>query len=294
VTAGTWREALGARERFADWREFFDRALESMSWQELVGHWAGVLLPGGMAVGGHGPVRTAHAIQGLQAAQTPTRMAELAQALAYWAANYQTLPGAVRLTGTLDVTAALQQLPHLSPEQQRSGQPPKVVRLLEPVTEFGRVASSVAAPQDPITALHELSAAGAELYRRHDRYPLVFLHTITAVEAVRTLLPYIPPETHPGAYHFAWHYVAALTAAFGDTTTATPPIDRYPDIDEVLRHCIDSGDEHAFKLTLACLQEYRRRSDPVFLSVADDWSRKMLDARGWERPRRIAAGMAFG
>lgn len=295
IETDCWPEALGAGHRFTDWRELFARELDTMSWQDLLALWLVRLWPGGMAVGGHGPIRTAHAVRALAEGPTEPRIDELISALAYWAARYQKPAGTVLFNGTLDIWSALDRMPHLDERQQRSGVPPKVLRLLDDLPEFAQAVDQVSAPTDPLEQLHELSLAGVGLYRRNtSRYPLVFIHTITATEAVRVLLPYTPVESQLAAYRFAWQYIAATTAAFGAVDTATPPeIEHYPTVSETVEHCIASGDEHAFKLTAACLIEYQRRSKPAFLAVADDWSTRMLAARDWDHNQLIAAGLAF-
>jgi hypothetical protein len=295
ISEETWRTALGAKHRFADWQLFFRRELDQMSWRDLLSTWLPRLWPGGMAEGGHGPIRVAHAVSAMSSEATEPRLDELVSALAYWAAYYRELSSTASLEGDMDVRSALQHLPHLNETQQRSGVPPQVLRLLGGVPEFTHALDLLAAPTEPLEQLHDLSWAGADLYRRNNsRFPLVFAHTITTTEAVRILLPCTPESAHTDAYRFGWHYTAATWAAFGTSgAAAAPPIDRVPEIDEVLDHCLASGDEHAFKLTAACLHEYRRTGDPIFLSVADDWSTQMLGAREWDLNRRIAAGLAF-
>lgn len=295
ISEATWRSALGAGQRFADWQLFFGRQLDDMSWRGLLLTWLPRLWPGGMAVGGHGPIRVAHAVSAMSSEATEPRLDELASALAYWAAYYSELPSTATLEGDMDVRSALRHLPHLNETQQRSGVPPKVIRLLSGVPEFAHALDLLATPSDPLEQLHELSWAGADLYRHNNsKFPLVFVHTITATEAVRVLLPFTPESARPDAYRFGWHYMAATWAAFGTSgAAAAPPIDRVPQVEAVMDHCLASGDEHAFKLTAACLREYRRTGDPIFLSVADDWSVRMLAAREWNLSRRIAAGLAF-
>src|SRR5262249_17339963 len=71
---------------------FFENELEEASWPAVLDRWASRLAPGFCAAATHGVIRTGHAARALSISETPSRLAELAYALAYWAATYQTLP----------------------------------------------------------------------------------------------------------------------------------------------------------------------------------------------------------
>src|SRR5262245_35488791 len=93
ITDDAWRAALGVRSRLGDWEVFFRRALAESDWHTVLAAWVPRLLPGTMAAGTHALIRTAHAVRALEAIETPLRVQELAEGLAYWAAFYQELPG---------------------------------------------------------------------------------------------------------------------------------------------------------------------------------------------------------
>src|SRR5262249_4391007 len=117
VTEGTWHEALGAIHRVGDWQAFFVARLARAPWQAGLWHWVPPMVPGLMAAGTHGLIRTAHAVRALSEAATPLRIEELASALAYWAAYYQTLPGVPQLRGPLDMDRAIEQVPRIGRKQ---------------------------------------------------------------------------------------------------------------------------------------------------------------------------------
>ena len=85
VTESTWPEALGAIHRTGDWQTYFLAQLAEAPWQTVFGQWMPRLIPGLMAGGTHGLIRTAHAVRALSDAVTPLRVEELTSALAYWA-----------------------------------------------------------------------------------------------------------------------------------------------------------------------------------------------------------------
>jgi hypothetical protein len=110
-----WSGALGVRERYSDWRDFFGAELVTDEWTSVVDRWVGHLAPGYVGHLFHGVIRTAHAVQGLRDHDTPARRQELADALAYWASVYEELPGdipAAPVTSKLLHDAAATYLQH--------------------------------------------------------------------------------------------------------------------------------------------------------------------------------------
>lgn len=89
-----WRDALGHSDRVGDWQAYFANQFAERPWPEVLDHWVARLAPGIIAAAAHGAIRTAHCARSLAAGQNPARLNELSAGLAYWAAEYQTLPGA--------------------------------------------------------------------------------------------------------------------------------------------------------------------------------------------------------
>ncbi|WP_231925232.1 questin oxidase family protein [Micromonospora purpureochromogenes] len=89
-----WREALGDPKPAGDWLAHFDRELRERPWREGLGTWWPRLLPGIAAGATHGVIRVGHAVRALREdGSSPDRVAELGQALGYWAARWQPVPG---------------------------------------------------------------------------------------------------------------------------------------------------------------------------------------------------------
>src|SRR5262245_22858427 len=126
ITTATWREGLGVIERSADWVVFFREALAEAPWRTVFTEWIGRLLPATASAGGHGLIRTAHALRALQHAETPLRIEELGAALAYWAAYYRKLPGLPHMVGSVDCGQALGEVPFFLRGQSRRGAPREV------------------------------------------------------------------------------------------------------------------------------------------------------------------------
>src|SRR5215831_15061685 len=136
VTTQTWRDALGSQDRVGDWVGFFRLQLSAAPWPAVLTTWLPQLLPGTMAHGTHGLIRTAHAVRTLEEAETPLRVEEFAVALGYWAAYYQALPGVPHLTGTCAIDQALDQLPRIGWDYDWRVTPRAFVRVLDTHPDF--------------------------------------------------------------------------------------------------------------------------------------------------------------
>ena len=94
-----WREALATRSGPGTGWPTSTGELREQPWREVLGTWWPRLLPGIAAGATHGVIRVGHAVRALrtpagpgEAAESPARLAELGQALAYWAARWQPVP----------------------------------------------------------------------------------------------------------------------------------------------------------------------------------------------------------
>src|ERR1700736_5735733 len=114
-----WREALGDRNRFADWGAFFGEELREAPWQEVLDCWVECLMPGFCAAATHGVIRVGHAARSLAEGETQLRLRELADAFASWAATYQELPvnGHVA-NGTMTPREAIKRVAVVPPERR--------------------------------------------------------------------------------------------------------------------------------------------------------------------------------
>src|SRR5262249_44218605 len=171
VTEATWHEALGAIQRVGDWQAFFVARLAEAPWRAGFGQWMPRLIRGLMAGGAHGLHRTPHAGRALSEAATPLRVEELASALAFWAAYYQTLPGLPQLRGPLDLDRAIEQVPRIGRKQgdeaRREGVPRDFVRVLAKNPDFAEAVNRFGRPETVDTSLSRLAEAGAALHCAH-------------------------------------------------------------------------------------------------------------------------------
>src|SRR5882724_9451962 len=115
-----WRSALGERDRFSDWAEFFREELRQASWREVLDLWVARLAPGFCAAATHGVIRVGHAVRSLTVAETSCRVRELADALASWTATYQELPtDPDAVNGTMPPYQAIAKIAVIPPGNRR-------------------------------------------------------------------------------------------------------------------------------------------------------------------------------
>src|SRR5215470_701906 len=262
VTGTTWREALGAIHRIGDWQAFFVTQLAEAPWHTVFAQWIPRLIPGLMAGGTHGLIRTAHAVRALGKTATLLRVEELAAALAYWAAYHQTLPGVPRLRGLLDLDQAVDQIPKIGGDQRnesrREGVPREFVRVLAQYPEFAAAVDHLGMTGMVDGSLARLTEMGARLYIANaSTHPLVFIHALTGPAAVRLLLPHMPATLHGVALAYCWQAIAAWVAAYGRDTAGAADDSALPSEQEIVGRAVDTRDHHAIKLAEACLREYR-------------------------------------
>jgi hypothetical protein len=277
ITDETWREALGIRNRVADWEAYFREQMAGQPWRDMLARWWPRLVPGIAAAATHGVIRTSHAARSLAAAEeagaaagTAGRRDELARGLAYWAASYLELPGATRTAGRLDLGSALQGLPLAS-------RPPAHGLITEALTTGlageQRFAAAVAALRPPGDVAADLLALAREFTRIFLAYgseqPIALLHAVTAPVAARSVLPLLPDAVARPTYDALWQVGAGLYATYAGGVTPRPlPASPPPAPEDVTDRAVANGDEHAIKLTEACLRLNAEVPDPLFPHAA--------------------------
>jgi hypothetical protein len=271
-----WREALGDITRVGDWTAFFERELADVPWRTAIDAWVERLAPGIMAGATHGFLRTAHAVRSLERGETPVRVHELAEGLAYWAARYQELPRRAGSPGTMRIAQALARVPHVEGPGGR-GLIFDAVKAVATV-DFERVIGDVDTTIDAGEFVSDITHTFVREYLANaDRAAIAFVHTVTAPSAIRMVAPYLSDDTRRLTLACAWQSCAAIYATYGGGGAAQreqPDAGAY-DVGDLVSEAVASGDEHAIKFTEACLREYALAPDPMFLAGARDASRRL-------------------
>jgi hypothetical protein len=135
---------------------------------------------------------------------------------------------------------------------------------------FGDAVAALRPPADPVADLGELAATFTRVFLSHGRTrPIALLHAVTAPVAARSVLPLLPAGLARPTYDALWQVGAALYAVYTPGVTPEPlPAGPAPSRDDVTEMAVAAGDEHAIKLTEACLRLHAQTPDPVFLHAA--------------------------
>ncbi len=272
ITDTGWREALGDPKRAGDWANFFERQLNEASHQDVASHWVPRLLPGLMAAATHGAIRSFHALRSLDEEVTDLRSRELAQALGYWAARYQLLPGDPRSLGGDSPEIVAARLAELASTERHPSRITDDMRGLDAQPKFASLVAAVEPASDITAAFSALTAIGARAYvanASHD--PIALVHAVTAPAAVRGMLPLLSPDQQSAALAYAWQAVAGLIATSAPSglaplRNASPPVTKA----EIIDQAVISGDEHAIKLAEAALRENALNPNPAYFLAAID------------------------
>ncbi|OLF14916.1 questin oxidase family protein [Actinophytocola xanthii] len=272
ITADTWRAALGDPRRIGDWTAYFLQQVAERPWRQVLTTWWPRLLAGIVAGSTHGVIRVGHAVRALRAVdQDHVAAAELAHGLAFWAARWRALPGIAAPAGVLPARAALAGVPRLA---EQSG---VIAHRLNRLAELPGWPAALAALRPVARAadvpdrLADLVRAAVLGYLRHGRAsPVLLVHTATAPNAVRHILPVLPVPMWTPSFAAVWHASAAITAAYAPTRAeplSAPTIGGDPAVtvlDQAARH----GDEHVIKFADTVLDVFEHNGDPDVLAAA--------------------------
>src|SRR5271166_126656 len=259
IRAQPWRGALGKRDRFADWADFFGDELGQAHWPEVLDRWVGRLAPGFCAAATHGVIRVGHAVRGLAAGETRWRMRELGDALASWAATYQELPSSDRAVNRpMPPREAITKVPVIPPHQRRTlGNITASLSMLDDFPEFAPVIELIDVGGARQTLLNELTETFTRVYlaNAHDVLStIVFIHGVTSLAALAGIIPYIGETAALSALRHAWQAGCALYACFGTEAMAEDIEPCQQDAETLIDRALSNGDEHVVKFTEACLR----------------------------------------
>jgi len=278
--------ALGQIGRGADWVATFESRLSGGDWRTVLSEALPGLIPGVFAGAGHGFLRTTHAIRSLERKDSPLRRRELARGLAYWSARFQRLPGRVGAHSEKGATLVefLRDFRRVGEAAARKGFFFDAVKRLDRFPEFATSIELLSKPaEEDVEAFLETFCGGAaRLYCAHPDSRIAYVHALTLPVALRGLLPYFDQTAGAGTKGEAALYVVqgvmALHAVYGDCDGSEETaaerdaevVDLAKSWDEIRYRAACSIQEHAIKMTEACLRADRLDPDPIFRIAAAD------------------------
>jgi hypothetical protein len=267
-----WKSALGNRAPF-DWSAFLFDDLAKTGWRDFVARWTARLAPGACSDAAHGIIRAGHAVRSMIEHETPERLHELADAFGMWAAGYTTLPVADYAGTPMRPRDAIVQVP-FSPGKAREtrGGFTTGLKSLNDFPGFAPVIGMLDVRGDPAKTLSEITETFTRVFlaNANDPYTVIaFIHGVTACVALRSLGEFLDADTARAGLRYAWQTGAALYAVYG---TARPDFGKIAAPEEtpyrLIAMAVDTADDHAIKFTEACLREYARTPNPVYLAAA--------------------------
>jgi hypothetical protein len=283
-----WQDALGDVRRVADWTAFFSCQIAEQPWRQVLNTWCPRLLPGVVAAATHGVIRVGHAVRALTLdGDDDAHTAELAHALGYWAARWQTLPaahpgasaaaaaGLKQATSPLLMTTPLLSLdavPRIAEQTGSIGE--RLPRLGQvPAWPSALAGFSIPAAPERIRALlAELVDAATLRYLTYGHGNGVMLvHSATAPSAVLRTLPALDTELWAPSLAASWAASSALTAVYAPAEPAPP--DQLPEpppglqsgaeaAREAFARAVEHGDEHVIKFADTAVDVFARTGNP--------------------------------
>lgn len=261
---GTWRSAIGHREREADLRDFFAEVVSREGGADAIRHYLPQLFPGVAASATHGLMRLAYAV-------LRSDEAEIGNALGYWAATYLAFP--VRAGAGQPKASAVELVLGMRDEPSFRGITISSTLLWKWIEHMGTVPAFQSllgrlAPQDDM--LPTLREASLALYASTMTFEA--LHAVTGSHWLRLVTPYVD---HPGQlYAYWWENVMALYARIGlPALPDTAQLDAWralpvPPDAEIAAAAVASDDEHHHSLVFSAFEEFNLTGDPLYKVVA--------------------------
>ena len=260
ITESEWRDPLGDPSRLGDWLSLFAELVREQPWEQVLIRWWPRLLPGAIGSATHGLIRTGHVVRALTERVTTARLDELGQALGYWAARWQLIPGYLPPHGYQQVGAAMDALPQVGMEQDW-GMRARLARL-------GTLAAwtpALGAHQAPLSAaevpaaLDALTDAAVSRYQRwaHGN-PVMLVHAATAPRAASLILPALPTELWRATYDTAWAVSAAITVAYRPAQPAELELSSSLSVQGLAALAACHQDAHVIKFVEVAIESHHR------------------------------------
>ncbi len=217
-------------------------------------------------------------VRGLGSSETGVRLHELAEGLAYWAAQYETLPTSNGPSAGLLPSQAIARLEQL-PLADRTGW----IRFTDPISKLADL-PSFASAADMIDTQGDVPMFSADLSRTFGAIliannalvgPRALCHGLTAGTMTDMMQPHLTDDASQASLRYAWQTAAAFYCA---TVLEAPIVDVEPPsetIDAIIDEALACPDEHGIKVTEVCLRAYKMDANPVHLATSLSTTRRL-------------------
>ncbi len=244
-----------------------------------------VLIPGALAASLHGVLRSAHALRALGRGVTRARLTELAHGLGSWASGYLLTPGLECPTALaeerMSVVEWLDAAPLLPDAERIDG---LLHELVQPLGDHGPWLDHVRR-LGPVTGsergLHQIAAWSAQRLALDPQGSNAHLHGVTVTSSLVWFARWIEPSLHDQLARQLVLGLGAVHAASASAGSSQCPAQGRLTPDELLAQALQSGDDHALKLTEAVLRIHARGLvlDPWLMRGAEVWVRRAYARR---------------
>lgn len=251
ITERTAADFLGRRPAVASWISFFRAQIASEGRETTTRLWLHRLMPGVGSVAFHGLLRLAYAVE-------IGDDAELAHALAQWAADNTTLGALPDFASPGKSPAAALALLDGGKGRYPGGNIVKRMKNVAAEPGFSAVVASA-----DVRELNTASLAQAALSAYRATGSFTVLHAVTACHAFRLLSPLMSDAAEGTLY--LWQALAcAYLSAGGPKSGAPLKGDEGLSWEKIVRLAAVSRDEHDIKLVYTCREEFEFSGDDAY------------------------------
>lgn len=249
-------EALDDSTSYEQYLAYFREQLSTKSTELVVTHTLPILIPGMSASAFHAMIRLAYALE-------INHTDEIAIALAYWSAEYQTFDLNQQRT-SLPLSEILSSVAEKGENFVFS--PGIIVDRMNEIGALLKREQSIIQPQN--ISLDEVRQFALTAFYSQDDFTL--LHTVTGCQAFTQLLPYIADKEQ--AIRELWQAIVVAYLSTGlpfDPQNIPSAEDKTREFEQLKTLALRSDDSHEIKLFYTCYQAYLTYNEPGYYWLAN-------------------------
>ncbi len=256
IAPGEESSHLGKSSSYPAWIAYFEAALARGSAASVLQTWSATFAKGVGSAAFHGAIRTAYALESGVSA-------ELARAMAYWAAAHEALPAVAPPSGSMSPLEVLREISR-HPEARPEGR--GITARIRAAVAAPSFAAHVASLDPKALDGRLLAEALIRAYAASGDFTL--LHGVTGAHAFRILAPHF--EDRLEATRQLW---TAIVAAYMSCGSPSPDGWKLQGSDalswpEIHRKAAACDDEHDVKFAYSCWREWQECGDDLYRRAA--------------------------